>query len=255
MSNQMKAQISSLKASYLNELYKIAKKKKIIVAGILSLAAVAVAALIVGSMKNFAGINVVGSSEFSIIVLSVLNYTLIPLFTAFICIDMFGGEFTEHTIKLTLTRPVSRFKIFLAKTLAAATFILANLLFVMVISLIGTFIIGTSKLSVLDIIITYLVSFFPLMVFALMAILLSNLMRGTVSAFLLTVILYLVMLGVGLFNPAAQSFFFTTAFDWYILFLGSFFNVQKVLRVFCILMGYGLAFFSLGYLLFDRRDI
>lgn len=247
--------MSNLKAAYINELYKISKKKKIVVAAILSLAAVVFAGLIVSGVKNFMGINVTGSSDFSIIVLSVLNYTLIPLFTAFICIDMFGGELVEHTIKMTLTRPVSRFKVFLAKTLAAATFILANLLFVMVISILLSLVIGNSSLSIKDIILAYITSFFPLCVFALMVIFISNLTKGTVSAFLLSILVFLVFLGVGFFNPAIKSFFFTSTFDWYILFLGSYINIQKILRTALILLGYGIALFSAGYVLFERRQV
>lgn len=62
------------------------------------------AALIVGVANNFMGIRITGESEFSILVLSVLNYTLIPLFTIFICIDMVGGEFSNQTMKMVLTR-------------------------------------------------------------------------------------------------------------------------------------------------------
>ena len=59
--------------------------------------------------------------------LSVLNYTLIPLFTAFICIDVFGGEFTDNAINKPY-RSTSRYKIFIAKILAISTFIIADLL-------------------------------------------------------------------------------------------------------------------------------
>ncbi len=247
--------MSSLKAAYLNELYKISKRKKIVVAAILSVAAIGIAGLIVSSLKNFAGINVVGSSEFAILVLSVLNYTLLPLFTAFICIDMFSSEFVEQTIKMTLTRPVSRFLVYLSKVLAAATFILANLLFVMLLSLILSVMIGGSQLSLSDVIGAYLSSFFPLMVLALMVMFIANLTRGTVSAFMLSVLVYIVFLGLGFFWPNAESFFFTSTLDWYILFTGTFVNVQKIFRLSLILLGYGIALFSAGYALFDRRQI
>ncbi|MEG1880827.1 MAG: ABC transporter permease, partial [Oscillospiraceae bacterium] len=82
-----------IKAVYLNEIFKISKKKKIVVAAILCVFSVIVACLIVMSVGNFMGISMTASSEFPILVLPVLINTLVPLFTAFICIDMFTGEF------------------------------------------------------------------------------------------------------------------------------------------------------------------
>ena len=247
--------MSSLKAAYINELYKISKKKKIFVAAILSVGALLLASLIVSTVDNFMGIRLTGNSEFSIMVLNVMNYTLIPLFTAFICIDMFGGEFSSHTIKMTLTSPVSRFKVFTAKALAAATFIVAHLFFVMLVSyVISLFISGTS-LNFFRVLIAYLASFFPLMVFALMVIVVSNLTKGTTSAFMLSVLLYLVLIAMQFVFANVQSFFYTSAFSWYTLFLGGFFNYQKVIRTFLILAGYGLMFYAIGYYLFEKREI
>ena len=243
-----------LKAAYINELYKISKKKKIIVAAILSLAALVVAGIIVSTVSNFMGINVTGSSEFSILVLPVLNYTLFPLFTAFVAIDMVAGEFADGTIKTTLTRPATRFQVYLAKALAVGTFILANLLFVMVTSMIGSLFLNPGMMNVGSIFIAYLVSFLPLFVFALMVMLIANFAKNT-WAFLLSLILYLAFIAFGFVWPNYQSFFFTSAFNWYTLFIGGFFNVSKVLRVFFTLSGFSLALFGAGYYLFDKRDI
>ena len=246
--------MSNLKAAYINEMYKISKKKKIIVAVLLSTFAVVIAGMIVSSMKNFLGINVTGSSEFSILVLSVLNYTLIPLFTAFICIDMISGELSDHTIKITLTRPASRFQVYLSKALAAGTFILANLIFVMVISCIVSAIVG-GRLGLGKIIVAYLVSFFPLFAFALTVMLISCFSRGSASSFLLSVLLFLAFHALGILFQGYQSFLFTSTFSWYHLFIGSYVNWYKIFRVFLILCGYGIMIFGAGYDLFDKKEI
>ncbi len=247
--------MSSLKSAYCNELYKISKKKKIIVAAILSIAAILLAGVIVSSINNFMGIRVTGKTEFAIMVLSVLSRTLIPLFTAFICIDMFGGELADGTIKFTLTRPVTRLKVYLSKMLAVATFILANLLFVMVVSLIISLFVNGGNVGFLHVIVAYVASFFPLFVFALLVMLISNIVRGTTSAFMLTILVYLVFLGLQFGFSGYQSFFFTSMFDWYNLFLGSFINWQKIFRVLLIFAGFGLMLFGAGYYLFERKQI
>ncbi len=242
-------------AAYINELYKISKKKKIVVAAILSTFAVLIGAVIVLGVNNFIGIKVTGKSEFSILVLSVLCYTLIPLFTMFVCIDMFTGELAEHTIKQTLTRPVSRLKVFSSKALAAGTFLMANLLFVMIVSLIVSFAIGATTLSLWKVILAYLVEFFPLMVFALLVILVANLLRSTAGAFLVSLVCYLALLGFSMVFRNYQSFFIVSFFDWYTLFLGSYFNFYKIIRVLLIFSGCGIMLFAAGYYLYDRRDI
>lgn len=250
----------SLKAAYLNELYKISKKKKIVVAAILSIAAIIVAALIVSSINNFMGIRLGGT--FSIMVLSVLNHTLIPLFTAFLCIDMFGGELLDGTIKFTLTRPATRLKVYLSKMLAVGTFILANLLFIMVLSFVlSVFVKGVGTdfvqvaMSFVPILLAHIASFFPLFVFALLVMVISNIVRGTTGAFLLTVLVYLVFLGLQIGFSGYQSFFFTSLFDWYNLFLGSYINYHKIFRVLLIFIGFGTMLFGAGYYLFEKKQI
>lgn len=247
--------MSSLRAAYINEIYKLSKRKKLVVSCILSIVAVLVAALVVSFANNFMGIRITGESEFSILVLSVLNYTLIPLFTIFVCIDMVGGEFSNQTMKMVLTRPVSRVKVYLSKALAAATFILVNLLFIMVTSLIISLFINGSLAGVGRIFVAYIASFFPLFVFALFTMIISTIFRGTGSAFFLSILCFLICNVLGLFFNQLQSFLFTTAFDWYTLFLGSYINFQKIFRMFMILVGLGLMFFGIGYYLFDRKNL
>ena len=128
--------METLKAVYINEMFKISKKKKITAALLFLLFSIIIAAIIVYFLNNFAGIRITGNSDFSIMVLTVLSYTLFPLFTAFICIDIFAGEFTDGTIKLTLTGLSPRIKVFLGKILAIATFITANLIIVMILSVV-----------------------------------------------------------------------------------------------------------------------
>lgn len=247
--------MNRFRAAYINELYKLSKKKKITVAAILSVAAVCIGGLIVLGVNNFIGINVTGKSEFAILVLHVLCYTLIPLFTMFVCIDMFTGELAEHTIKQTLTRPVSRLKIFSAKALAAGTFLLSDLLFVMIVSVLISVFIGATSLGIGKVILAYLAEFFPLAVFALLVIFVANALRSTAAAFLISLVCYLVLLGLSVTFSQYQSFFIVSFFDWYTLFLGSYLNLYKILRVLLIFFGCGIMFFAAGYYLYDRRDI
>lgn len=247
--------MQSLKAVYINEIFKISRKKKITVALILSVIAVIIAAIAVYFLNNFAGIRITGSSDFSIMVMSVLSYTLFPLFTAFISIDMFAGEFADETIKITLTGPAPRFKVFLGKVLAIASFILANLIFVMFLSSVVSLFINRGIPSLLRVFGSYIMVFLPIFIFALVVVFISNITKGTTSAFMLSILVFLVFNGLGLVFPYFKSLLFTSTFDWYRLILGTYINFSKILRTFLILLGYGIMLFAGSYYLFEKRDI
>jgi len=246
--------VGTLKAAYINELYKLSKKKKITVAMTLSIVSVIIAAIVVYSIKNFAGIRVTGSSEFSLLVLSVLSYTLIPLFVTFVCIDMFSGEFVDQTIKMTLTGPASRAKVFLAKVFAVASFIMANLLFVMMLSVIASAFISNTPISILKVLLSYIATFLPIFVYALAVIVISNMSKGVTSAFTISVLVFLLSNGLEIAFPHFQSLLFTSAFDFYRLLLGSYINFSKIIRILLILSGYGMMLFGLGYFIFEKKD-
>lgn len=247
--------METLKAVYINEMFKISKKKKVISSLIVSLISVAVAAIVVYSLNNFVGISLTGSSEFSVMVLTVLSYSLLPLFTAFICIDMFAGEFVDHTIKFTLTGPASRLKVFLGKILVIATFIIGNLILVWLFSVFLSLIINGGITNTFRVLLSYFMAFLPIFIFALTVVLISNFTRGTSSAFMFSVFIFLVLNGLGLAFPHIKSFLFTSSFDWYRLILGSYINFGKIFRMFFILLGYGIMLFSAGYYLFEKKDI
>lgn len=247
--------MQSLKAVYINEIFKISKKKKITVALILLVVSVIIAAIAVYFLNNFAGIRITGSSDFSIMVMSVLSYTLFPLFAAFISIDMFAGEFADQTIKFTLTSPAPRFKVFLGKVLAIASFIMANLIFVMVLSSLVSIILNRRIPNLIIVLTSYIMVFLPLFIFALVVVLISNIAKGTTSAFMLSILVFLVFNGLGLVFPYFKSLLFTSTFDWYRLILGSYINISKILRIFLILLGYGIMLFTASYYLFEKKDI
>ena len=243
------------RAAFVNELFKMMKRKKFISAGIISLIMIALGQLMVVLIKNFSGINLAGASAFPMLVLSIFSYTVIPLFGIFVAADLFSGEFSSNTMKLILSRPVSRFKIFLAKVAAAGSFVMLHLIFVMIASLISTIVVSGINISFFKIIIAYLVSFFPIFVFILFAILLSNILKGPTSVFMLSILGFLVLFALGIVFSSYSSFFIIPLFDWFTFFTGNVMNVSKILRVFVIMLSMGGLLFSTGYFLFEKRSV
>ncbi|WP_159887824.1 ABC transporter permease [Paenibacillus puerhi] len=250
--------MAGFKAAFINEAVKLLKKKKLIAAAILSILAVLIGQIAVTAIKHGLGLRVVGSTEFPLVVLSMFAYTILPLFSTFVAIDMFNGEFSSNTMKITLTRPVSRLGVFSAKVLNLALFIMANLLFVMVLSLVAGFLFNMSSSSLIGIgrvILSYVATFFPVFVFALLVVLLSNWLRGGLAVFFLAIITFIAFNFLGIVFSSYSSFFITSMFDWYTLWIAESINAFKIFRQLLIMSGCGIMLFTAGYYLFDRKDI
>jgi len=250
--------MAGFNAAFVNEAVKLLKKKKMMAAAILSIVAVLAGQIAVTLIKNDLGIRVVGSTEFPVMVLSIFTYTILPLFATFVAIDMFNGEFSSNTMKITLLRPVSRFGVFSAKVLNIALFIFVNLMFVMILSLLAGFLFNPASASwfgVARVILSYMSTFLPVFVFALLVVLLSNIFQGGSAVFFLSIIIFIGFNFLGIVFSSYSSFFITSMFDWYTLWISESINVPKIVRQILIMTGCGLMLFTGGYYLFDRKDI
>jgi len=246
------------KAAFLNETTKLLKKKKILAAAVLSVLAVMIGQVAVTAIKHGFGLRVVGSTEFPLVVLSIFIYTILPLFATFVAIDMFNGEFSSNTMKITLTRPVTRFGVYSAKVLTLALFIAANLLFVMMFSFVAGLLFNPSSaswLGIVRIVLAYSSSFLPVFVFSLLVVWFCNLLRGGLSVFFLSILVFVGFKFLDIVLSHYSSFFITSMFDWYTLWISEKINVFKILRQLLILLGSGIMFFTAGFYLFDRKDI
>jgi len=250
--------VAGFKAAFANELYKLMKRKKVITAAVLSIVAVLVGQAAVTAIQMGFGLRMAGGGDFPLVVLPLLTYTLLPMFAAFVAIDMFSGEFAANTMKLTLTRPVSRFGVFCAKTASLAVFIIGNLLFVMVLSMIAGFLFNSSPEGIGEIVRVvgaYVATFLPVFVFSLLVVLLSNLFRSGAAVFFLSLLIFAAFHLIGIMFSGYSSFLITSKFDWYTLWISETFNVAKIIREFLIMAGMGTMLFAAGFYLFDRKDL
>lgn len=245
------------KITLINELEKLYKKKKVSVAIILSLIVIIIGQLGILGVRTGYGIRGAGNAEFSILVLSIVVNTILPLFTALVAIDSFSGEFSHNTMKLTLTHPVSRFKVFAAKMTSISLFISVILFLLLVLSLITGFLFNTNSASFADVIKTvlaYAVSIFPQIVLALGIVLIANLFKSGVSVFFVSVIAFLGFQVLGLLFSQYGNLFLTNYLDWYTLWLSQNFPFLKILRQFLLMMGYAIMLFIAGFYFFDKKE-
>lgn len=250
--------MAGFKAAVTVEMYKLIKKKKIFVAVVLSIIAVIIGQAALLAIKGGLGLKVAGSAEFPIVVLTIFMYTILPLFTAMIAIDMFSGEFSSNTMKITLTRPVSRFGIYSAKVLNIALFIMANLIFIMLLATTAGLIFNraaSEPISFGKVLISYLTAFLPVFILSLFVVMLSNILKGGLSVFFLSVLTFIGLNFLEVAFSRYSSFFITSMFGWYRLWISDAPNVFKIFRQFLIMSGCGIMFFTAGYYLFEKKDL
>lgn len=244
-------------AALINEIEKLYKKKKALVAVLLSLAVIVIGQLAIVGVRSGFGLRGAGSVEFPMLVLSVVVNTILPLFTALVAIDSFSGEFSQNSMRITLTRPVSRFKIFSAKIMAIVLFILATLLLLLIFSMLAGFIFNTNSATVDSLartVFSYIVSLLPMVVLALGIVLLANLFKSGISVFFVSILAFIVLKVLGVLFSQYSSLFMTTQLDWYNLFLVNSFPLGKIIRQFLIMLGSGIMLFTAGFYLFDKKE-
>ncbi len=245
------------KASLKNEIEKLYKRKKVLVAVIISLIFIIVGQLSMVALRSGFGLRGVSSMEFPILVLSVVVNTILPLFTALVTIESFSGEFSQNTMKIAITRPISRLKFFTSKLIAIMIFILANLLFVMIFSILAGLLFNANSFtlgSIFKIFISYIVTLIPMVILSIIIAFFANIIRSGIGVFFLSIFVFVTFKGIGLVFYRYSGMFITSLMSWYTLFIMETIPVFKIFLQFMMMLSYGIIFFTAGYYLFDKKE-
>lgn len=245
------------KAALINEIEKLYKKKKLLVAVVVSLIFIILGQLSIIGLRSGFGVRGVSSMEFPLLVLSLVVNSILPLFTALITIDSFSGEFNQNTMKIAITRPITRFKFFTAKIAAIMFFVIVNLVFVMIFSSLIGFIFNSNSFtiqSIARILISYLVTLMPMLVLALFIVFFTNILRSGIGVFFMSILLFIVFKALALVFSSYSGVLFTSMMDWYKLWIMNDISVIKILRQFMMMVSYAILLFTGSYYLFDKKD-
>ncbi len=117
-----------------NELQKILLQRKTHVLALFLLVIPVAMALGVSSFQQHIGVLAFGSGDFSVWILDCFTTLFLPLFIFMWVADSFAGEVDDQSIKIVLLRPITRFKVYLAKNLAIISLVLLTLLVVLCFS-------------------------------------------------------------------------------------------------------------------------
>lgn len=221
---------------------------------------------------------------------AILNLLLIhvPILVALVSGDIIAGEANAGTLRLLLTKPISRTKLMLIKFLACVIYTLILLIWMAFLALFVSIILfGTNDLVVAkefellqiekaDVLWRYFAAFgfaaIALIVVAALSFFLSSISDNSIGPIVATVSIIIVLtilseLRIPLYDNTLKPYLFTThMLGWKGFFYigsnadgqtirGSISNLPAVLRSLYILLAYIVIFTGSAILIFNRKDI
>lgn len=246
----------SLYAATRNELLKLIYRRKAVNYLIFSALVPIIVSFLLARLKGVIGISAVNAG-FSVNILVLFTSFLLPLFIFLLAADLFPGEVSSRTLKLSLLRPVTRFKVFLAKTVAIAASVAVLLLLVGVVSAVSGVILAEhhSVASLwLDTVKSYITAFVPMVAIITSAVFITQWFRRSSSALVFLILLYTAAKSLPIFFHSAEVFSLASYTDWHTLWLGQGVSPIKLLSTALFLLSSSVLLFTAGYYIFERKE-
>lgn len=248
-----------LYANTINEIEKIFLKKKNLVFWIILAVSSIIVPIGLTYFQNGLDLSIIRAGNYPIFILNTFSTVILPLLLFMTVSDLFTGEFTDKTIKTTLLRPISRFKIYLSKNLAILAYTIINLFTVFVLSLITSmFLNNDGKIleSLLNGLLAYTVAIIPALGLAFFSAFLVQFFKNTTGALTTLILVYLGLKSVSLLSPTLSKILFTSYMDWHQLWLANTgVGLSQIFTLFMLIVSYIIIFFIAGFYLFDRKNI
>ncbi len=241
--------MTAFKAALQNELERMYRKNKIILFLGLDLLLCGLNLLALSLLKlSHIEIN---SANMATNILSLFCGYVLPIYVVMVTMELFTDQYNDKTILNILSRPVTRFKIYLSKIVAVGIFILLHLTVVLLITLALNF---SSHISLVKLVVAYFVSAYPLFVLAMVVGLIAQVVKNGLIGMLFSIILLVLAKALEIFLVVPSAFLFTTYFDWYKMFIMNTPNVSHIVITFMLMTAYGLFTYVLGCWLFDKKE-
>ncbi|WP_409343126.1 ABC transporter permease subunit [Paenibacillus sp. MBLB4367] len=245
----------SFQAGLINELLLLMYRKKMIAFLIISACIPVILALSLHALQPILGLVAV-SQSFPVQMLGMYTAFWIPLFIFVTAADLFPNETASRTLKLALLRPITRFRVYAAKTAALVIGIGVLLAVLGAVTLVcglfagaagsGSDWLGTGK--------AYLAAFFAMSALASVFVFFSQFFKSAGSAIIGSIVLYgaaklapFFAGSVSVFSPASYT-------DWHLLWLSPVVSGSKLAVTSLLLASGCILFLSLGYSMFDRKE-
>ncbi len=199
----------------------------------------------------------------------------VPLLIAFVTGDLISGESAMGTIRLLLTKPISRSSILLSKFLASCIYTLVVIICLVIMSVVlGKFLFGTGDLIVLKsdglIILQqgdvnwrffygFLIAFLSLVTVATLALTLSCFSENSIGPIVSTMGIILLFTIIGTLEvpvfDTIKPFLFTTHMAAWRYFFDEPLSTSQILYSITILVGHIVLLLSIALYKFNKKDI
>lgn len=246
----MKALILSTKS----ELQKLLTRKKYLVITILG--ALICLMRLGGNLliAKVSGGEVVIKSNLIMSMLGFVTDIIIPLIVFMAVTDLFASEVQEDTLKASLMRPLTRFKVMTSKSLAVFILSCAVMLVMFIACLVMQIVSGNSLSIVPQSLAAYLIDMIPIISLVAMALLINMISKSPTLAMLLCIVVYIFFKYLNLYVSPLGQMVFTAYTQWHKIWIGSLLPVGALMAKAGILFGSVLILYTLSYIIFDSKD-
>ncbi|NQX64551.1 ABC transporter permease [Paenibacillus alba] len=244
------------RAGYLNELYLLFYRKKVVMFAVFSAILPILLAISLSALQPLLGLIAV-SQSFPIEMLTIYTSIWIPLFMLTITGDLFPNEVSARTLKLALLRPNSRFQVFGTKIAALGTGIAGILIILGLVTFICNLFTGTTA-GITDsfgMVKAYVAAFVSMLALSALFVFVSQFFKSASSFMVFALVLYaaakvapFLLSSVAAFSPASYT-------DWHMLWLSQTVPMAKLLTTSLFLISSCMLFWALGYYKFDRKEV
>jgi ABC-2 type transport system permease protein len=197
------------------------------------------------------------SQSFSIQMLELYTLFWIPLFLFLAIADLFPQEVSSRTLKLTLLRPITRFRVFTAKMLALGAAVAAILALLAVVCIICNVSFGTSNMGAIEWLgygKAYFAGFLSMWALASLFVLAAQFFQSASGFLVFSIAFYAAAKAAPFFLKGFSAFSLTSYTDWYTVWLSHSVSAGKLVNSSLFIISAMVLFFSLGYLMFDRKE-
>jgi ABC-2 type transport system permease protein len=249
--------MNSLKANIINEIQKLFLKKKITVFLLITAIICFLSAFFVSSIQAKLVFVALNSLSFPLMTLSMFANIFLPLFIFMAVSEVFSGEVNDKSLKLVLIRPISRLKVFISKNVAVAIYIIINLLVVLMVSMVSIMFLhqGSMVQSISQIAFAYFIDIIPAVVLAIFAAFISQFFKSSSGALITCILSYIGIKILSMFIKGMNNSIFTSYLNWYSIWLTGSSSFLRNINILFMVLSYGIIFFTVGYYIFDKKEV
>ena len=191
------------------------------------------------------------------LIMSMLGFVtdiLVPLIAFMAVTDLFASEAQEDTLKASLMRPLTRFKVMTSKSLAVFILSCVVMLVMFAACLVMQIVSGNSLSIVPQSLAAYLIDMIPIISLVAMALLINMISKSPTLAMLLCIVVYIFFKYLNLYVSPLGQMVFTAYTQWHKIWIGSQLPIGSLMAKAGILFGSVLILYTLSYIIFDSKD-